>query len=194
MHLLESIFRESSQLQQNFLEKNLKELEMCVRTLSETLKNGKKILLFGNGGSAADAQHIAAEFVNGYLLKRHPLPALALSTDTSVLTSIGNDFGFEQIFEKQIMAFGVSGDAAVGISTSGRSPNVVRALKYSRGVGLTTIGLGGSAESPMARECMHFLPVSGAPTPRIQEVHTIIGHALVEMVELILFGSLQEQL
>ncbi len=194
MNLLEAIFRESAQLQQTFWEKNLKELETCARTLSETLKNGKKILLFGNGGSAADAQHIAAEFVNGYLLDRPPLPALALSADTSILTSIGNDSGFDEVFEKQIRALGVSGDAAVGISTSGRSPNVVRALKYSRGVGLTTIGLGGALESPMAGECMHFLPVSGASTPRIQEVHIIIGHALVEMVELILFGNLQDQL
>lgn len=168
-------------------------LEEAIRTLASVLGQGNKILLFGNGGSAADAQHIAAEFVNRYIMDRPPLPAIALTTDTSVLTAISNDFGYEEIFEKQIKALGNKGDAAVGISTSGSSPNVLRGLKVAGQRGLIPIGIGGPTESPMKEVCRYYVPVEGAATPRIQEVHITIGHAIVEVVDQILFGTGKEK-
>lgn len=183
------IFRNSIALKENFLSKNAEVLENAVRTLARVLKRGNKVLLFGNGGSAADAQHIAAEFVNKYVMDRPPLPAMALTTDSSVLTSIANDFAFEEVFEKQIRALGKQGDAALGISTSGTSHNVVRALKTAREMGLVTIGIGGPPGTPMQVQCDHYLSVQGGPTPRIQEVHQVIGHALVELVDELLFGD-----
>ena len=116
------------------------------------------------------------------------LPALALTTDTSVLTAIANDFEYDAVFEKQVKALGKPGDVALGISTSGKSGNVNRGLRVARAMGLTTVGLGGPTGSPMQQECLYYLAVEGAPTPRIQEVHVIIGHALVETVDKILFG------
>jgi D-sedoheptulose 7-phosphate isomerase len=168
-------------------------LEEAIRTLASVLGQGNKILLFGNGGSAADAQHIAAEFVNRYIMDRPPLPAIALTTDSSVLTAISNDFGYEEIFEKQIKALGNKGDAAVGISTSGSSPNVLRGLKVAGQRGLIPIGIGGPTESPMKEVCRYYVPVEGAATPRIQEVHITIGHAIVEVVDHILFGTGKEK-
>jgi D-sedoheptulose 7-phosphate isomerase len=126
------------------------------------------------------------------MIDRPPLPALALTTDSSVLTSISNDFGYDEIFEKQIKALGKEGDAAVGISTSGKSPNVLRGLKTARQMGLITVGIGGPAESPMKEDCRYYLPVEGGPTPRIQEVHVLIGHTMVEIIDQILFGVKKE--
>lgn len=186
------IFRQSIKLKEDFVKDNLEVLEEMIRSIAGVLGRGNKILLFGNGGSAADAQHIAAEFVNRYMIDRPPLPALALTTDSSVLTSISNDFGYDEIFVKQLKALGKKGDAAVGISTSGNSRNVIEALKCAREMGLITIGLGGPEDSPMKRECRHYLSVSGAPTPRIQEVHMVIGHTLVEIVDRLLFGTRRE--
>lgn len=179
-------------LQESFITENLDVLEEIIRSIAGILGRGNKIVLFGNGGSAADAQHIAAEFVNRYLIDRPPLPAIALTTDTSVLTSIANDFSYDQVFEKQIKAIGGSGDAAIGISTSGTSSNVIRGLQAARELGLITIGIGGPVESPMKNECRYYLAVHGAPTPRIQEVHLLIGHTIVELVDRILFGSAKE--
>jgi len=187
------IFKLSMKLQERFITENLDVLEEIIRTIAATLGRGNKIVLFGNGGSAADAQHIAAEFVNRYLIDRPPLPAIALTTDTSVLTSIANDFSYEQIFEKQIKAIGKQGDAAIGISTSGTSLNVLRGLHAARESGLITIGIGGPAEGPMRNECRHYLSVHGAPPPRIQEVHLLIGHTMVEIVDKILFGTVKER-
>jgi len=186
------IFRQSIALKESFLANHTDVLIDAVRALALVLKEGNKILLFGNGGSAADAQHIAAEFVNRYIIDRPPLPAMALTTDSSVLTSIANDFRFEEVFEKQIRAFGKRGDAALGISTSGTSPNVVRALKTAKEVGMVTIGIGGPAGTPMQAHCDHYLSVQGGPTPRIQEVHQVIGHTLVELVDELLFGDSRE--
>lgn len=186
------IFKQSIRLKESFVKENLDVLEETVRTVAGVLGRGNKILLFGNGGSAADAQHIAAEFVNRYMIDRPPLPAIALSTDTSVLTSIANDFGYEEVFEKQIKAIGRPGDAAVGISTSGTSSNVIRGLKVAREMGLISIGIGGPAGSPMEKECRHYLSVVGGPTPRIQEVQLVIGHTLVEIVDKILFGAAKQ--
>ncbi len=187
------IFEESIRLKESFLKANMEVLEEAIRTLASVLGQGNKILLFGNGGSAADAQHIAAEFVNRYIMDRPPLPAIALTTDTSVLTAISNDFGYEEIFEKQIKALGNKGDAAVGISTSGSSPNVLRGLKMAGQRGLIPIGIGGPTESPMKEVCRYYVPVEGAATPRIQEVHITIGHAIVEVVDQILFGTGKEK-
>jgi D-sedoheptulose 7-phosphate isomerase len=187
------IFRESIRLKESFLKENMEVLEEAIRTLASVLGQGNKILLFGNGGSAADAQHIAAEFVNRYIMDRPPLPAIALTTDSSVLTAISNDFGYEEIFEKQIKALGNKGDAAVGISTSGSSPNVLRGLKVAGQRGLIPIGIGGPTESPMKEVCRYYVPVEGAATPRIQEVHITIGHVIVEVVDHILFGTGKEK-
>lgn len=183
------IFKQSIRLKERFVQGELDVLDQVVQIVAAAFGRGNKILLFGNGGSAADAQHVAAEFVNRYLIDRPPLPALALTTDTSVLTAIANDFDYDSVFEKQIKALGKPGDVALGISTSGKSRNVVRGLRVAREMGLITIGLGGPSGSDMEQECHHYLVVDGAPTPRIQEVHLLIGHALVEMVDKILFGG-----
>ncbi|MEJ2715677.1 MAG: D-sedoheptulose 7-phosphate isomerase [Deltaproteobacteria bacterium] len=182
------IFEESISLKRAFLNENLEVLERIILGLAHVLEGGHKVLLFGNGGSAADAQHIAAEFVNRYLIDRPPLPAIALTTDSSVLTSIANDFSFKDVFAKQIRAIGRSGDAAIGISTSGRSENVVRGLEVAREIGLITIGFGGPPGTVMQDVCEHYLCVKSRSTPRIQEVHQLIGHTVVEVVDQVLFG------
>lgn len=189
---VEEIFRESIRLKETFLKNNLGTLEGAVHALAAVLGRGNKVLLFGNGGSAADAQHIAAEFVNRYLMDRRPLPAVALTTDSSILTAIANDFSFEEVFEKQVRAIGSRGDAAIGISTSGKSPNVVRALTTARDMGLITIGIGGPPGTPVQKHCDFYLSVEGRITPRVQEVHQVIGHTLVELVDQMLFRSQDE--
>jgi len=158
----------------------------------ETFNNGGKLLIFGNGGSAADAQHMAAEFVNRFLINRRPLPALALTTDTSVLTSIGNDFSYDLIFVKQIQALGKPEDLALGISTSGTSANVVKALATARDMGLKTAALTGGNHPPSGEiniVCDLILNVPSDSTPRIQESHLWVEHLLCEMVENSIFGK-----
>lgn len=158
----------------------------------EVLSKGGKLLLFGNGGSAADAQHLAAEFVNRFLINRRPLPALALTTDTSVLTSIGNDFSFEQIFSKQVEAFGKPEDLALGISTSGNSPNVIKAMQAARAIGMKTVGLTGGTVRPggnLAAHCDLVLNVPSDATPHIQEAHLWVEHLLCEIVEKRMFAA-----
>jgi D-sedoheptulose 7-phosphate isomerase len=189
---VEDIFRKGIRLKENFLKNNAATLERAVQALAGALGRGNKVLLFGNGGSAADAQHIAAEFVNRYLVDRRPLPAVALTTDTSIITAIANDFSFEEVFEKQVRAIGKEGDAAIGISTSGNSPNVVRALKTAHDLGLITIGIGGPVGTPMENHCDFYLSVERDVTPRVQEVHLVIGHTLVELVDEILFRLQKE--
>ena len=184
---IRKIFKEGIELRQTFLENNLDVLQETILDIAETIRAGKKLLFFGNGGSAADAQHFAAEFVNRYLMDRPPLAAIALTTDTSVLTAISNDFSYDEIFEKQVKAIGVNGDAAVGISTSGSSRNVLRGLETAQKKGLLTIGIGGPANSPMKSVCRHYLVVEGSSTPRVQEIHLVIGHIIVELVDQILF-------
>jgi len=188
---IRSIFEESVRTKQDFLKNHAALLAETIRTLVTVLDSGKKIVLFGNGGSAADAQHIAAEFVNRFMIDRRPLPAIALTTDSSVLTAIANDFGYEEIFAKQIEALGARGDAALGITTSGTSPNVLKGLEAAQRIGMIGIGLSGPAESPMKRYCRHYLYVGEAATARIQEVHELVGHTIVEIVDELLFGSEQ---
>lgn len=155
--------------------------------LIDRYEAGNKLLVAGNGGSAADAQHIAAEFVSRFNFDRPGLPALALTTDTSILTAVGNDYGYDQLFRRQIEANGVAGDIFMGISTSGNSPNVVEALEAAKLKGITTFGLTGESGGKMRELCDHCLCVPDGDTPRIQEAHIVIGHTLCAMVELALF-------
>lgn len=148
---------------------------------------GNKLLVAGNGGSAADAQHIAAEFVSRFNFDRPGLPALALTTDTSILTAVGNDYGYDQLFRRQIEANGVAGDVFMGISTSGNSPNILQALEAAKLKGITTFGLTGDSGGKMRELCDYCLCVPDGDTPRIQEAHIVIGHTLCAMVELALF-------
>ena len=180
-------FRESSQLKETFVNENLKRIVAVVEAVTKSLKAGHKILLFGNGGSAADAQHLAAEFVNRFVIERPPLPAIALTTDTSVITSIGNDYDFTDIFSKQIRALGQKGDIAWGMSTSGASVNVIKALEMAKKIGLVTVCLTGRDGGDVARIADHALNVSSTSTPRIQEVHITVGHVICEMVDFKLF-------
>jgi D-sedoheptulose 7-phosphate isomerase len=160
--------------------------------IAETFRRGGKLLIFGNGGSAADAQHIAAEFVNRFLINRAPLPAIALTTDTSIITAVSNDFSYDLIFVKQVQALGKTGDMALGISTSGTSTNVVEALATAKEMGLTTAALSGGLSIPpqgVAQHCDLLLNVPSKSTPRIQEAHLWIEHLLCELVETMLFGG-----
>jgi D-sedoheptulose 7-phosphate isomerase len=181
------IFKESSQLKEIFVNENLSRIVRVVEAVTGALKAGNKILLFGNGGSAADAQHIAGEFVNRFIIERPPLPAIALSTDTSIITSIGNDYDFSEIFSKQIRAIGQTGDVAWGISTSGKSPNVIKALETAKKLGLVTIGFTGRDGGDIARMVDYSLNVSSNSTPRVQEVHITVAHVICEMVDFKLF-------
>ena len=156
--------------------------------IAASLKGGGKVLLAGNGGSAADAQHIAAELVGRFINDRAPLAAIALTTDTSALTAIGNDYGFEQVFERQVRALGRKGDVFIGISTSGRSPNIVAALQAARDLGLVTIGFTRDAQTPMHALCDLTLAVPSEETALIQQIHITAAHAICHLVERELFG------
>ncbi len=153
------------------------------RLLANTMVSGKKILIFGNGGSAADAQHFAAELVGHYRRDRQPLPALALTTDTSALTAIGNDMGFDQVFVRPVFAFAQPGDVVIGISTSGHSVNVLEALKTAHEKGALTVALIGEDDSGVASIADLVIAVPSKATPRIQEAHTVIIHILCDMIE-----------
>lgn len=177
---------QSTAVQSRFINSHLHAIEQAVVLITDTLKKGGKILTFGNGGSAADAQHIAAEFVNRFQLERPPLPALALTTDSSVITSIGNDYQFEDIFSKQIQALGNHGDLALAISTSGNSPNVVKATKTALEKGLSVIGFSGSSGSLNALSTIAFA-VPSTTTARIQEAHILLAHILCDLTEKMLY-------
>ena len=184
------IFQASIEAKADFLRTQSSELIAATDTVIRTLRAGGKILLFGNGGSAADAQHLAAEFVNRYLIDRPPLPAIALTTDSSALTSIANDYGPADIFAKQIQALGKDNDVAIALSTSGNSANVLRGLECCRTIGMPTIGLTGGSGGEMAALVDHCLCVSATTvTPRIQETHILIGHVICEMVDRRLYGT-----
>ncbi len=182
-------FEESIKLKRRFLRENLQKLLEAVQLIVHTFKSGNKLFFFGNGGSAADAQHLAAEFVNRYAMERPPLPAIALTTDTSILTSVSNDLSFDEVFSKQLRALGRKGDVAIGISTSGNSPNVIQAFKVAKGMEMKTVAITGNDGGELARIADLSLIVSSTSTPRIQETHILIGHLLCEMVEQILFSK-----
>jgi D-sedoheptulose 7-phosphate isomerase len=162
-------------------------LEAAARACTTCLKDHGKVLIAGNGGSAAQAQHLAAELVSRFAFDREGLPAVALSTDTSILTAIGNDYGFEQLFARQVRAHGRTGDVFIGLSTSGASPNVLRAFDDARARGLVCIGLTGNRGGPMRELCDHLIEVPSAETPRIQEGHLLLGHILCGLIEQALF-------
>ena len=158
-------------------------LEQASLLVVETLKNGNKVLLCGNGGSAADAQHIAAELVGRYKSDRRGLPAIALTTDTSILTSVGNDYGYEKIFDRQVEALANKGDLIIGISTSGNSKNIVNALKLGRELDCKTLGFSGREGGVMNELCDVNLIVPSNNTPRIQEMHILFGHIICQIVD-----------
>jgi D-sedoheptulose 7-phosphate isomerase len=155
--------------------------------LVEALERGNKVLLFGNGGSAADAQHIAAEFVGRFAFDRPALPALALSVNTSCLTAIGNDYGFDLVFSRQLEALAHRGDAVIGITTSGNSPNVLQAMATARRMGLHTVGLTGCNGGKLRNAVDYCICVPSDQTPRIQECHILVGHLVSELVEQTIF-------
>jgi D-sedoheptulose 7-phosphate isomerase len=187
--LIQQAFHESIRVKQAFLTDNIEVLMEAIAAVVEVFRNGNKLLIFGNGGSAADAQHIAAEFTNRFLIEREPLPAIALTTDTSALTAIANDYDYTQIFSKQIKALGRPGDLALAISTSGNSPNVLAALAVCRQLKIKTIGLTGGSGGKMTGQVDYLLCVSeGKNSPRIQETHILVGHVICEIIDQRLFA------
>ncbi|MEA5113270.1 MAG: D-sedoheptulose 7-phosphate isomerase [Geobacteraceae bacterium] len=172
------------------VERNLgPKIAMAAGALAEAFRNGRKVLVMGNGGSAADAQHLAAEMVGRFRRERRALPAIALTTDTSILTAVGNDYGFDTVFRRQIEALAVEGDVVIGISTSGESPNVVSALSLAREMGCRTIGLLGKNGGKIGGMVDIDLTVPAQDTPRIQEGHIFMIHVLCDMLEQDLFES-----
>ena len=167
----------------------LANVEAAAQVCTNCLTGGGKLLLAGNGGSAADAQHIAGEFVSRFAFDRPGLPAIALTTDTSIMTAIGNDYGYERLFSRQIQAHGREGDIFIGYSTSGKSPNVLLAFDEARARGLTCIGLTGNRGGPMKELCDYLLEVPSAETPKIQEGHLVLGHILCGLVESAIFKA-----
>ena len=158
-------------------------IEKAVKSIVNSLRNGGKVIIFGNGGSAADSQHIAAELVGRFKKERRALPAISLTTNTSILTAIGNDYGYDVTFSRQVEALGKEGDIAIGLSTSGNSKNVVAALKGAKSIGLKTIGLTGAGGGAMKDICDILIASPSKNTPRIQESHILIAHIICELVE-----------
>ena len=172
-----------ARLAEEFASRNEATLTEAAGLLTAAFAKGRKVLVFGNGGSAADAQHLAAEYVNRFRRERRALPALALTVDTSVLTSIANDSSYERVFARQIEAFGRPDDVAVGISTSGASPNVIAGIRQARLQGLVTVGFSGADGGALLRECDHCLVVPAKGAARVQEIHLICGHVICDLVE-----------
>ena len=164
-------------------------VEQVAKACCSALRAGKKILLAGNGGSAADAQHLAGELVSRLNFDRPGLPAFALTTDTSVLTAIGNDYGYEKLFARQLNAVGAAGDVFIAISTSGRSPNILRALEEGRRKALVTVGLTGKTGGDMPALCDYCICVPSSETPKIQEGHITLGHIICGLIECEMFGG-----
>ena len=167
----------------------LHSVEKVANECVEAYSRGNRVLLAGNGGSAADAQHIAAEFVSRYAFDRPGLPAIAFTTDTSILTAIGNDYGYEQIFRRQLQSNGRQGDIFIGISTSGNSPNVLAALQCARELGIIAVGLTGQGNRNMQEHCDYCIRVPSLSTPRIQESHIMLGHIICGIVEGAIFEN-----
>ncbi|MGZ8450677.1 MAG: D-sedoheptulose-7-phosphate isomerase [Candidatus Binatia bacterium] len=189
-HAIVAAFDESIRVKQAFLRDNLDILAKAIDAVVAAFKSGNKLLLFGNGGSAADAQHIAAEFVNRFRVERPPLAAIALTTDSSALTSIANDYDYSLVFAKQIQALGKPGDVAIAISTSGNSANVIAALEVCMQLQIRTIGLTGGSGGRMTGKVDHLLNVGASnDTARIQESHILIGHVICELVDAALYPA-----
>ena len=181
--LLTNSLQEHLATVQQLLESSLPDIERSGRLICDALKNGKKVLVCGNGGSAADAQHIAAELIGYYENQRRSWPAIALTTDTSALTAVSNDLGFEHVFARQVAGLAQAGDVLIAISTSGKSKNVLRALEQARESGCKTIGLTGASTETIGALCDVVVAVPATRTSRIQEAHITIGHLWCEMVD-----------
>lgn len=175
---------ESLKIKQRVIDEQIFVIQEILIALLKALDAGNKVILFGNGGSAADSQHIAGELVSKFRRERKALPAIALTTDTSILTSIANDFSFEHVFARQIEALGAPGDIALGISTSGNSPNVIHALRVARQLGLVTIGFTGEDGGELKDAVDICFQVPSNSTPRIQEMHITVAHTLCELIEI----------
>lgn len=188
-HIIDESLKDSIAAKEAFAARERAAIKTMIRWMTETIRANHKILIFGNGGSAADAQHMAAEFVNRFLINRRPLPAIALTTDSSILTSIGNDFSFDDIFLKQIQALGQPGDLALGISTSGNSPNVLKAVEEAKGMGIRTVALTGGSGGKLISVADLTLNVPSTKTPAIQETHIWVEHLLCQVVDEALFGK-----
>jgi D-sedoheptulose 7-phosphate isomerase len=183
-------FEESIHVKERFIdEKNIDKILEVSKVIANAFNDGKKILLFGNGGSATDASHITAEFVNRFKRERPGLPAIALNTDMAVITSIANDYDFSEIFSKQLKAIAAEGDIVIAISTSGNSPNILKAMEVARKKRLTTIALTGAKGERFASKATYAFIVPSDNTPRIQETHITLGHVICQMVEEILFEA-----
>ena len=172
----------------------VKKIDLTSQTIIKAYKSNRKVILFGNGGSAADAQHLAAELVNKFYFDRKSLPAIALTVNTSILTAIGNDYSFDQIFSKQLEGIGAEGDIAIGISTSGNSKNVIEGLKFAKEKKLYTIGFTGKNGGKLNNIVDICINVPSDDTPRIQEVHIMIGHIICEIVEKELFKKSEKKI
>jgi len=181
--LLTNSLREHLKTFESLIETTVTDIERSGRLICDALISGRKILLCGNGGSAADAQHIAAELVGRYEKARRSFPAIALTTDTSALTALSNDFGFEDVFARQVIGLAQPGDILIAISTSGKSPNVLNAVAKAREVGCRTIALTGGGAEPLASACDVAVVVPAPRTSRVQEAHMTIGHLWCEMVD-----------
>jgi len=180
-------FEESAEVKRRFVQDYADRIVLTAKLIARALREGHKLLLFGNGGSATDASHLAAEFVGRYHKDRRPLPALALGTDLAALTCIANDYDYAEIFARQIRAHGQKGDVAIAISTSGNSPNVLKGAEAARSLGLTTIGWTGGKGGKLASLVDHCFIVPSTVTARIQESHITLGHVLCELIEEELF-------
>lgn len=189
-HVLKQ-FKESADLISKMADVLLEPIINVAEVISQSLQRGNKILLFGNGGSAADSQHIAAEFVNRFMIERPPLPAIALTTDSSVITSIGNDYGFSEIFVKQIKSLGNRGDVAIAISTSGTSQNILKGVRAAKKMDIITVGLTSLKGQKLIDLVDLPLAIPSDYTPRIQEAHIVIGHILCDLTDMMLFKNLK---
>jgi D-sedoheptulose 7-phosphate isomerase len=187
MARVQAAVAETIRLQEQFWQEQGTAVAAAARMVADCLQAKGRVLIFGNGGSAADAQHLAAEFVNRFQVERPPLGAIALTTDTSILTAVANDYDFNAVFAKQIAALGRAGDVAWGISTSGGSPNVIRGLQTAREMGLKTLALCGREGGEVARAADLALIVRSRNTPRVQEVHLTMGHVLCDLVDFQLY-------
>ena len=185
--IIEKILRDSIRVKEKFIRDNAAQIILFSGIIARALTKDRKLMLCGNGGSAADAQHITAEFVNRFILERPPLPAISLTTDTSVITSIGNDYSFDEVFSKQIKAIGMEGDILLAISTSGNSPNIISAVEAAKDLNIYTVGLTGGDGGKLKGIADMALVVKDKSTPRIQETHIIAGHIVCELVDYILF-------
>jgi D-sedoheptulose 7-phosphate isomerase len=190
IQLIDQFVSDSLRVKAQFFQENKDRIAKTAEVIAHGLRSGRKMLFFGNGGSAADAQHLAAEMVGRFGPDRSALPAISLATDTSILTAVGNDYGYDKVFARQIEALGQPGDTAIGISTSGNSPSVLEAIDVARAKGLFTVGFSGETGGKMKDRTEVMFCVPSRQTPRIQETHILLGHIICELVDRELFPQI----